>query len=62
MLLVSKTHVRASYATLWPFEIKGRHQKCDNHRRDQFQFRHDHDGGFARVPHLATTATAIHAF
>jgi len=26
---VEKTHVRASYANLWPFKVKGRHQKFD---------------------------------
>jgi hypothetical protein len=29
------------------FEGKGHHQKFDNHRRAQFQFRHDRDGGAA---------------
>jgi hypothetical protein len=45
--LCRKTHVRASYAILRPFGVRGRHQKFENHRRDQF--RHDRDGGFARV-------------
>jgi hypothetical protein len=42
-----KTHVGARHAILMPFGAKGRDQKFDNHRRDQFQFRHDRDGGFA---------------
>jgi hypothetical protein len=27
--LCRKTHVRTSYAILWPFDVKGRHQKFD---------------------------------
>jgi hypothetical protein len=56
VLFVSKNACTASYAILWPFKVKGRHQKFDSHGRDQFQFRHDRDGGFARVRHLVITA------
>ena len=39
--------------------FRGRHQKFDNHPRDQFQFRHDGVHGFIRVAHLAITGAAI---